>query len=125
MSTRSKLQNLADYLGATVFWDGRWHILHYGVGPLMDEDCPPGHGAWDCLGRLLGVAMCGEEQGGHGISALDLYDVVQPPYDWSRSGGGTLLMLPGGIDATTDAALCRLVAAHEARMEANPEQETN
>ena len=72
-------------------------------------DEPLGHGAWDCLGRLAGVALWSERLGGHGCTHAELQDVVRCPYKVVRAGGYYALELPGGIDGTTYAVLARMV----------------
>ena len=107
----ARLRRLADYLGATVYnVDGgqQWYILHYGVGDVVDD--PVGHSSWDCLGRLIHVALACTDHQGHGCTPQEVQDVIRCPYSMTMDGGYVVLVLPDGIDATTDAMLSRLVA---------------
>ena len=107
-SARDRLLKLADYLGATVYCDGRtWYILHYGVGGVNDN--PVGHSSWDCLGRLIHVATASEATQGHGCTFQEMQDVIQCPYNVTREGGRMVLMLPDGMDGTTYTMLARVV----------------
>lgn len=109
-SGRSRLLKLAEWLGATVYSTGQqWCILHYGIGDVIED--PISHSAWDCLGRLAGVAMMPERLGGLGIPAAELQQVAQVPWRYARDGGTYSLQLPDGIDGTADAILSRLARA--------------
>lgn len=102
----ARLRRLADYLGATVYnVDGgqKWYILHYGVGDVIDD--PVGHSSWDCLGRLVHVALACTAHKGHGCTPQEVQDVIRCPYGTTRG----VLELPAGIDATTYAMLAKVV----------------